>query len=158
MINRICITVASALGAGFAPFAPGTWGSLVASVFFLLAYYIGWDQTGWPLLLLTLVLSVIAHQCIIRLPENWIHDDQRIVIDEVLGVMVTMLFIPLNGKTIFLSLVLFRIFDIWKPLGIRRFDHLHSDWSVIVDDLLAGVYANLTLRGLVVLLSAYGLW
>ena len=158
MMRTVRIAVASAFGAGFAPFAPGTWGSLVASVFFVIGYYIGWVQTGWPLLWLTLALSVIAHQCIIRLPEDWIHDDQRIVIDEVLGVMVTMLFIPLNGWTIFLSLVLFRIFDIWKPLGIRRFDHLHSEWSVIVDDLLAGVYANLTLRGLIVLLPAYELW
>ena len=101
---------------------------------------------------------LIGYYSITNLPADWVHDDQRIVIDEVLGLFVAMLFIPLSWQNLFFSFILFRIFDIWKPLGIRNLDNFHSDFSVIVDDLLAGVYANLALRGLMLLLSSYDLW
>lgn len=158
MQEKLQITIASAFGAGFAPFAPGTWGTLVGSIILALMWQGGLTDTGWPLLIFTFLVSLLGYWSINHLPKSWKHDDQRIVVDEVVGLFTTMIFIPITWKTIVLSFILFRVFDIWKPLGIRKFDNLHSNASVIVDDLVAGVYANFTLRGLILLLTAYGYW
>lgn len=105
---------------------------------------------------ITVAVTLVGYWSINNLPSSWEHDDQRIVIDEVVGLFATMIFIPFSWTTIILSLVLFRVFDIWKPLGIRSFDKLKSNSSVLVDDLLAGVYANIALRIIILLLSTYG--
>lgn len=158
MISKIHTLIASGLGSGYAPFAPGTWGTLVGTFVLYGLAYCDWFNTGWMLLTITAIVSLIGYYSITQLPEGWVHDDGRIVIDEVLGLFTSMLFIPLTVKTLVLSFILFRVFDIWKPLGIRSFDKLKSNSSVIVDDLLAGVYANLTLRLVILLLSTYDLW
>jgi len=152
------IAVVSALGAGFAKFAPGTWGTLVGSIILWMLWIGGILSTPLVLLALTIGVTVLGYWSITQLPDTWIHDDQRIVIDEVLGLWVTMLWVPINWKTILLSFILFRLFDIFKPLGIRSFDDMKSDFTVIVDDIVAGVYANITLQILIVALSAYELW
>lgn len=158
MLNKLQITIASSFGTGFAPFAPGTWGTLVGTIVLVVLWQLGWLDTGWPLIVITVIVSFIGYWSINHLPSSWEHDDQRIVIDEVVGLFTAMIFIPVSLKTIVLSFILFRIFDIWKPLGIRKFDNLKTNASVIVDDLIAGVYANLTLQGLILLLSTYGYW
>lgn len=152
------ITVVSAFGAGFARFAPGTWGTLVGTIILYGLWSFGALSSPWMLLLITAGVTGLSYWSITQLPDNWIHDDQRIVIDEVLGLWVTMLWVPINWKTLILSFILFRLYDIFKPLGIRRFDNLKSDFAVIVDDLVAGVYANITLQILIVALSAYEVW
>jgi len=129
-------------------------GVLLLALFWIL----GWGDTGWTLIGVTLGVSLLGYWSILDLPSGWIHDDQRIVIDEVVGLFTTMIFVPISWQTLILALFLFRIFDIWKPLGIRRLDNLDSELSVIVDDLLAGVYANLTLHLLIILLNTYDLW
>ncbi len=140
------------------PFAPGTWGTLVGNLIIVALWQMQLLSSIWIIPILTILFSLIGYWSITQLPKDWEHDDQRIVIDEVVGVWATLIFIPISWKTIILSFILFRIFDIWKPLGIRRFDNLKSDISVIVDDLLAGVYANIALRGLLLLLTSYGIW
>jgi len=139
-------------------FAPGTWGTLVGSLIMTVLWQLGWLSSPWILVLLTLIFTLIGYYSITQLSDDWEHDDQRIVIDEVVGVWMTMLFIPITWEAIILSFILFRLYDIFKPLGIRYFDRLHSDWGVMVDDLVAGVYANLTLRLVIVALSSYGYW
>lgn len=140
------------------PVAPGTWGTLVGNIIIVALWQMQLLSSVWVIPVITILFSLIGYWSITQLPEGWEHDDQRIVIDEVVGVWATLIFIPISWKTIILSFILFRIYDIWKPLGIRRFDNLKSDISVIVDDLLAGVYANITLRGLLILLTTYGIW
>lgn len=137
--------------------APGTWGTLVGSLIIIMLSQMGLLESHWVIPILIVSFSFIGYWCISQLPVSWQHDDQRIVIDEVVGLWMTLAFIPINWMTIISSFILFRIFDIWKPLGIRRFDNLKSDISVIVDDIIAGVYANLTLRGLLLLLT-YDIW
>jgi len=146
--------ISSAGGAGYAPIAPGTWGTLVGCLLLYLftVLFESFDAT-WPLLLLTVIVTIVSHQLISFLPDTWIHDDGKIVIDEVLGLWVTLLFLPLSPLNLLLGFILFRIFDIWKPLGIRWFDRLKSDWGVIADDLVAGVYANIALRGVILFLA-----
>jgi phosphatidylglycerophosphatase A len=132
--------VAFGFGAGLAPFAPGTFGSVVGVV------------AAWWLLDLPLVARVAAVIAVIgagvficgesarRLGR---HDDQRIVFDEIAGVLLTSLAVA--EKTLFalaLVFVFFRVFDIWKPWPIRDVDHsLHGGLGIMLDDLIAAVYA-----------------
>lgn len=94
-------------------------------------------------------ISIIGYWAILQLKNEWNHDDSRITVDEVVGIFITMIFIPLTVRNIVIGVVVFRIFDIWKPLGIRKIDDLHTDWGVIADDGLAGVYANICTRILI---------
>jgi phosphatidylglycerophosphatase A len=74
------------------------------------------------------------------------------VIDEVAGMMVTLLFVPVTFINVILGLILFRFFDIAKPLFIRKMEYLPKGWGVMADDILAGLYARIVL-GLVVYLQ-----
>ncbi len=76
----------------------------------------------------------------------WGKDSSKVVIDEVAGMMVALLFIPIAVKYVLAGLVLFRIFDIAKPLFIKRMESLPKGWGVMGDDVVAGVYANLLLQ------------
>ncbi len=76
----------------------------------------------------------------------WGKDSNKVVIDEVAGMMITLLFLPINFKSVFTGLVLFRFFDIIKPLFIKKMELLPKGWGVMADDVLAGIYANLVLK------------
>ena len=76
----------------------------------------------------------------------WGHDPSKVVLDEMVGVWIAMLGVPFSLLNLALAFVLFRVFDIWKPLGIRRMESLPGGWGVMVDDALAGVYACLLLH------------
>ena len=147
------ILFASGFGSGFAPFAPGTFGTLVGSLLVVLFWHYGILYDPYGLICYTIIFSLIGWYAINELPATWVHDDQRIVVDEVIGLFVTLLFVPITWNTIILSFILFRFFDILKPLGIRKFDNLHSNWSVIVDDIVAGIYANIALQLILVALK-----
>ncbi|TDX01674.1 phosphatidylglycerophosphatase A family protein [Dinghuibacter silviterrae] len=75
----------------------------------------------------------------------WGEDSPKAVLDEVVGMYVAVLFHPLGWKTILPGFVLFRVLDIWKPLGIRKTEALPGGWGVMVDDIVAGIYANVVL-------------
>lgn len=76
----------------------------------------------------------------------WGKDHNRVVIDEIAGMCITLLFIPFSISYIIIGFVLFRFFDILKPLYIRRLEKLKGGWGVMADDMLAGVYSNLILQ------------
>lgn len=78
--------------------------------------------------------------------EIWGKDHQRVVIDEVAGMCITLLCVPVRWEYILLGLVLFRFFDILKPLYIRKMEELPGGLGVMADDVLAGVYANVILQ------------
>lgn len=99
-----------------------------------------------PAALLTgglLGLGTLAAQ---RVEGAWGKDSYRVVIDEVAGMWVGMLLVPLTGPRLLVGLVLFRFFDIVKPLFIRKMEQLPGGVGVMMDDVLAGVYTNLLLH------------
>ena len=154
-MNHLSVLLASGFGSGFVRPGSGTWGSLVGCLIvygvFILAppeYY------NWILVVVFLASVLLGMGAIMNLPDHWIHDDQRIVIDEIAGMILTVLFIPFSMRNLFIAFLVFRVFDIAKPLGIRALDRMKSDWGVMLDDLLAGVYANLTIRLIFLLLIA----
>jgi phosphatidylglycerophosphatase A len=81
-----------------------------------------------------------------KVEPEWGKDSYRVVIDEVAGMLVTMLFLPANLYLLLAGLVLFRFFDILKPLGIRKMEALPGGTGVMMDDVLAGVYGNIILQ------------
>ena len=140
---------ASGFGSGYAPVAPGTAGSIVAS----LAIYVICTQLGinGQTLLIGLIMASIVGtiigviSCNI-LESEWGKDPSKVVLDEMVGIFISLLFVPISISTILLSLVLFRVFDIWKPLGIRQLESIDGGVGVMADDILAGVYANIVLQ------------
>ena len=143
-MNRFFLIIATGFGVGYSPVAPGTLGTLVA----IPIYYFLSDIPS-PLYEITLVgfffLSVwISEKAEIFFVKK---DDQRIVIDEIVGFLITMLWIPKTTRFIIIGFILFRFFDILKPFPIRRLEKgLRGGYGVVLDDVAAGVYANIILQ------------
>ena len=115
------------------------------------AYCIIWWSTPLstiPLLQVLATLLVLAAGTISAgaVEKDWGHDSNRIVIDEVAGMMITLLFVPVKLQYAVTGFVLFRFFDIAKPLGVKTAERLPGGWGVMADDVLAGIYALLLLR------------
>lgn len=147
--------IASGLGTGYSPIAPGTVGSLLGV---LMCYGVNLVMINNDLIrLIILVLNLFAIICILiigvrsikLLHHNWIHDSPKIVIDEILGVWVAAFALPFHWQYYLYAFVLFRFFDIVKPFFIRRIDRLTNSWSVMLDDIIAGIYANIVLQILI---------
>ena len=142
--------LASLFGIGFIPFAPGTFGSLAAFGIYLLlpgSCYAGAGLYIFPfVILLPALLSVrLCHKAETVLGE----DAGSIVLDEFWGYFVATLFLPHSWLIGIYAFVLFRVFDIAKPFPIYRSQRLKRGWGVIVDDLLAGLYANIIIQILI---------
>jgi len=144
--------IASGLGTGYAPFAPGTAGSILGIVLFYLFNYIlnGLNIEPWLILLLNLFAIIfvllLGVYSIKQVHKTWKHDASEIVIDEITGVWIAVYAMPLEWQYYLYALILFRFFDIVKPLYIRRLDNMGGDWGVMLDDVLAGIYSLLILH------------
>ncbi|MCJ8503052.1 phosphatidylglycerophosphatase A family protein [Desulfatitalea alkaliphila] len=129
---------------GRVPFAPGTLGSLVAfPVVFLLACL------RWPMATAAVLLLIAAAVWIAGRAERQLgsRDPGAVVIDEIAGMCVTLLAIPLSFATGVAGFLLFRLFDIVKPPPIRQLDRrLQGGWGIVMDDVAAGIAANIVLR------------
>ena len=97
-------------------------------------------------LLVTLFITIIGIWSATKVDPYWGKDSSKVVIDEVAGMCVSVLFIPVKWKYLLTGLILFRFFDIAKPLLIRKTEKLPLGWGVMIDDLLAGLYSNLLLQ------------
>jgi phosphatidylglycerophosphatase A len=138
--------LATSLGAGLSPKAPGTMGTLTAIP-------LAWALSllpAWAFFVATVVVTAVGTFAASRfVAATGTQDDQRIVIDEVAGYLLTLWLVPKTWLHLGLAFVLFRVFDIWKPQPVRWVDdHVHGGWGVMADDLAAGVYAALVLFAL----------
>ncbi len=152
-------------GVGYLPLAPGTWGSMVGVLIYLVSVWLeaaaiakyvpkGWSEpqvTAWVHfgnLFAFLVFCLIGIWAANRSTVLFKHKDpSQAVIDEVIGQLLTFLFIPFtySWKMILAGFLLFRLFDIWKPYPIDALQNLPAGIGVCADDLLAGIYAGLCL-------------
>lgn len=141
--DRVALTVATALGAGYSPVAPGTAGTLVAIPLFLAVARLA----PWLQLLTTAAFIALAVYAAGRAAVYFGHsDDGRIVSDEVAGYLVTMALLPPTPKALIAGFLLFRLFDIVKPWPACWFDkRLHNGVGNVMDDVAAGVWARLAL-------------
>jgi phosphatidylglycerophosphatase A len=143
----IHILIATAFGAGFSPFAPGTVGAILACVILWIIEKLQLFTTSSISFILLIIsctfLGVISTN---YLEKHWGKDPSKVVMDEVIGMWIAIAFIPFSYLNILLALILFRFFDIAKPLGIRKLEQLPGGIGVMADDVLAGIYSNLVLQ------------
>ena len=143
ILKRFILLLAAGFGAGYAPIAPGTAGTLVAIPLFLILSLISsplYELTILAFFFLASWISGEAQRCWGR------KDHPRIVIDEIMGYLVTMLWLPRTLLFIILGFFLFRFFDIVKPPPIRLLEKVRGGYGVVLDDVLAGLYANIVLQ------------
>jgi len=157
-VKTIYKLTATALGAGYSPFAPGTMGAIVGCLaLWLFEKYNLISTTSTPLLfigliVITTILGIIATD---KLEADWGKDPSKVVLDEVIGMWITMMFVPLSFLNVLIGFVLFRFFDIAKPLGIRKLESLKGGVGVMADDILAGIYANIVLQIIIYIIPIY---
>jgi phosphatidylglycerophosphatase A len=143
-MNYFIVILATGFGVGYSPIAPGTLGTLITIPVY---YFI--SAIPSPIYELTLITFLFLSSWISGQAQNYLgkQDDPRIVIDEMMGFLITMIWLP---KTIFFVVAgffLFRFFDILKPFPIRRIEkRWRGGYGVVLDDVLAGIYANIILQ------------
>jgi phosphatidylglycerophosphatase A len=133
--------IATVFYSGYAPIAPGTAGSLVA----LLPLIIFPTISTSTLLVIVIIGFFIGVGVSRQFERAYGEDPQVVVIDEAVGMWITMLFVPVTWKTLALGFILFRIFDIIKPPPARQFEAVPNGWGIMLDDVAAGIYAALLL-------------
>ncbi len=139
--------IATVFGIGYVRKGSGTIAAAVCCILWILIP--ASEFTHYWQVLLTIVISGLGVWSGNIMDSIWGKDSNKVVIDEVGGMMVTLLFIPVQLKFILAGFVLFRFFDIAKPLFIRKMESLPKGWGVMADDILAGIYANILLKVIV---------
>ena len=130
---------------GLIPGAPGTYASLATTViFYLIIVWVGPVRPEIHVVAAAVVILVGIRSSAALSRQLQKEDPQEIVIDEVAGQLIA-LFMVVQVSNLVLGFLLFRLFDIWKPFPIRRLEHFKNGWGIMADDILAGVYASLTL-------------
>jgi len=142
--EKIWYFIATGAGTGEAPLLSGTFGTLAG-----IPLWIVFFDIGWPLYLLSTIALFFIGVVAAAWAENHFgkKDAGQIVIDEVVGYLLTMLFVPFTLKACIAGFVLFRFFDIVKIFPARRIDKkMGGGWGVMLDDVFAGIYACIAMH------------
>jgi phosphatidylglycerophosphatase A len=159
--GKLLTDIFATWGVGHIPFAPGTWGTLLAMLIWAFLPD-QWFGLSWkyPIFLhthhdylnyvymtgITLLLSLFAVFISGKAEVELGHDSPKIIIDEVCGYLVSVLFLPRTWILYIYAFAMFRVFDIAKPKPISKLQYLPRGWGVVADDLGAGLVANLILQ------------
>ncbi len=140
LVSRL---LATGFGVGYIPVAPGTFGSIVG-----LFLYLAIPHSDSALFVIVLAILLCLGTWSARRYENetGVKDNQEIVVDEIVGVLVSVYLVEKDPLWLCLGLFYFRLFDIWKPPPIRFFERAPAGWGVMLDDVMAGIYAWAALR------------
>ncbi|MDP3561405.1 MAG: phosphatidylglycerophosphatase A [Legionellaceae bacterium] len=139
--------LAFGFGSGLIPFAPGTWGTVAAIPVYLLLTHLNPNLY----ILATMIAFILGVAICNRVSsELGVNDYKGIVWDEIVGYLLTMTFVPVNGYWMCTGFILFRLFDIWKPQPIRWIDQrIKGGLGIMLDDVIAAIPAWLLLRLLI---------
>lgn len=145
-MNRIREFLFTGCYAGYAPVGPGTAGSLVGMAIYFLEYLI-FREMSW---VVNLVAAAVLFYPFMRLADEGERffgekDPGQVVIDEVLGYWVSVLFFPFNLKVALAAFFIFRIMDIIKPWPVNRLQNLKGGMGIMIDDCVAGLYTILVM-------------
>ena len=147
-LTAVAALLATGFGSGHSPVAPGTAGTLVAIP---LGYFVTVTLAAGPglqALVLVVVSALAIWSAGVTALRLGLKDPGQIVVDEIAGYLVSLAFLPAGWTTLAAAFVFFRLFDILKPPPCRWAESLPGGLGIVADDLLAGVYANLAIRGL----------
>jgi phosphatidylglycerophosphatase A len=139
--------IATGFYSGYLPKAPGTWGSLVGLLLFFLLHTLNL-QIYLAVVAAIFVIGTFAAGEAEKIMDR--KDPGLVVIDEIVGILITMIAIPATPLAMALGFILFRIFDIWKPFPIRLIDQrFHGGLGIMLDDIVAGIFSLVILQVLV---------
>ena len=144
------LTIATVFGVGYAPIAPGTFGSAAG----LLLWWLLPASTATHAIVIVALFAVGSWSGDVAEHHFGRTDPGQVVIDEVMGMLITLFLNPVGWIGAILAFFLFRIFDVIKPYPSDRLERLHGGVGVMADDGMAAIYANLALR----LILALGKW
>jgi phosphatidylglycerophosphatase A len=152
-VTRLAVFLATAGYCGYFPIAPGTVGSAAGLVVYLIVWWTHSRSVEAVLIALVFVVGTWAATH----AERYFGaiDPGPVVIDEVLGMLITLAFMRVGFAAAIAGFLLFRIFDVIKPWPANRLEHFHGGFGIMADDAMAGVYSNLVLRALMWLLPAW---
>jgi phosphatidylglycerophosphatase A len=156
--------LATGFFAGYIPWAPGTWGTVVGVLLYLLIPH---SDTPWVLAMFIIAFffvgvrsaatmaEVVGHQLsksaawaktTLGQDQDHAPDPSIVVIDEIVGMWITMLALPKSAPAVIIGFILFRVCDILKPPPAANVERLKHGWGIMLDDVVAGVYANVLTR------------
>ena len=133
---------------GKLPFAPGSWGSLGALLLWLLLPIT--FSVHLSVIIILFVLGVYSSSKMAKYLDE--HDPSEVVIDEVVGMGISLFMLPHNFWLYLLSFILFRIIDILKPSFIYRIQNLPGGWGIMLDDVMAGIFTFALVNGIAIAL------
>jgi phosphatidylglycerophosphatase A len=145
----VALGVATALGAGLAPVAPGTFGSAAG----LLLWWVLPANTNVQAIVIVALFAAGSWSAGVAEGYYGRTDPGQVVVDEVMGMLITLFMNPVGWRGALVGFFLFRLLDVIKPYPANRLEHLHGGVGVMADDAMAGVYANLVLRALLYFLA-----
>ncbi len=148
-LDRFAMIVSSGFYIGYIPFAPATFASFgVLMLYFIIPEYLIIGRL-WPVMIGLFFLGVWTST---RCESIWGKDPGKVIIDEVVGMMLTLMLVPWNWKTLLCGFFLFRVYDILKPQPVRYLERFPRGWGIMMDDIMAGVYSNITLRIILIMM------
>ncbi len=148
-MTRLAVFLSTVGYIGYFPVAPGTAGSAAGLVVY---GAVAWGGAPWMQAAAILVVAAVGIWAA-TISERYFGgiDPGPVVIDEVLGMLITLAFVPVGIKGAIVGFVVFRIFDVFKPFPAGRLERLHGGFGVMADDAAAAVYGNIVMR----VLAAY---
>lgn len=144
--------IATGFGSGLSPFAPGTMGALLATLLWMAgAFTCSSSVLMTTTIVVAILFTVIGIWSSGKVEAVWGHDPSKVVVDEMVGVWIPLIICPSAATEgwywwMLLAFVLFRFFDILKPLGIRSMEKLPSGTGIMMDDILSGIYSLLIIK------------
>lgn len=148
-MNSFKLAIGTFLGIGHLPFAPGTWGSLATLP---IIYLIGTTSGSYGILAFVIVAVALSLWCAPAAEKRYGKDPSQFVADEIAGQSIVFLMADFTAThlqtflVLFSGFILFRVFDIIKPLGINALQNLPGKFGILADDILAGIYALVLLE------------
>lgn len=151
-MRRLATLLATLGPVGYFPVAPATLGSAVVAVALWFLHIPRYSEA----IAMVAVAALIAVFAAGEAEKELGHDAGPIVIDELVGQWIALLFTPHRISVFVAAFILFRIFDIWKPLGAHQAQSLPGGWGVVADDVIAGATSLLALQGLLMVQAKLG--
>jgi phosphatidylglycerophosphatase A len=152
-VTRLAVFIATVGYCGYFPIAPGTVGSAAGLLVYVLVWWTQSSVVEVGLIVVLFAAGIWAGTTAERYFGGI--DPGPIVVDEVVGMLITLAFIPVGWSGALAGFILFRVFDVIKPYPAGQLERLHGGLGVMADDAMAAVYANVSLRIVMWLLPAW---
>lgn len=149
-VQFFCRGIATGLFTGYSPVTPGTVGSLVGLALFAIPIFS--DMIPFLCIILTTFFAGVWTSA--QLERTLGEDPQIVVVDEIVGMWISLILLPRTVFAVAVAFVIFRVVDTFKPFPARRVERVKNGWGVMLDDVIAGVYANLATQLIVYFISS----